>query len=149
MVRVCTSGRGMERFLKAGDEGSGDMPHETAQILCLGSAVHHSSLLKAPDCSLNCVSICITLESNLLWGGEQYPHWLLHWRREGKPLLWLKLQTGIALSASNIYFYSKTYSIVIFVVKQFSDNALNKIVLKFFKLCFLIFSLPEGLGNAL
>lgn len=69
----------MERFLKAGDEGSGDMPHKT-QIFSLGSAVHHSSLLKAADCSLNCVSICITLESNLLWGGEQRPHWILPWR---------------------------------------------------------------------
>lgn len=66
MVRVCTRGRGMERFLKAGDEGSGDKPHERAQIASLGSAVHHSSLLKAADCSLNCLSICITLESNLL-----------------------------------------------------------------------------------
>lgn len=150
MVRVCTRGRGMEKFLKDEDEGSGGMPHETAEILCLGSAVHHSSLLKAPDCSLNCVSICITLESNLLWGGEQCPHWILHQRGEGKPVLWLKLQTGLALSTSNIYFYSKTYSIVIFVVKYFCDNAVNKtVLLNFFKLCFLIFSLPEGLENAL
>lgn len=74
----------MERFLKAGGEGSGDTPHEAAQIFSLGSGVHHSSLLKAADCSLNCVSICITLESNLLWGKEQCPHWILHWRREGK-----------------------------------------------------------------
>lgn len=84
MVRVCARGRGMERFLKAGDEGSGAMPHETAQIPSLGSAAHPSSLLKAADCSLNHVSICITLESNLLWGGEQCPHWILHWRGEGK-----------------------------------------------------------------
>lgn len=84
MVRVCTRGRGMERFLKVGDEGSGAMPHETAQIPSLGSAAHHSSLLKAADCSLNCVSICIMLESNLLWGGEQCPHWILHWRGEGE-----------------------------------------------------------------
>lgn len=87
MVRVCTRGRGMERFLKAGDEGSGAIPYETAQIPSLGSAAHHSSLsslLKAADCSLNHGSICITLESNLVWGGEQCPHWILHWRGEGK-----------------------------------------------------------------
>lgn len=74
----------MERFLKAGDEGSGDKPHERAQIPSHGSAAHHSSLLKAADCSLNCLSICITLESNLLWGGEQCPRWILHCRGEGK-----------------------------------------------------------------
>lgn len=47
------------------------MPHEAAQIFCLGSAVNHSSLLKAPDCSLDGVSICIVFESDLLWGAEQ------------------------------------------------------------------------------
>lgn len=47
----------MERFLKTGDEE--EMPDKTTQMLCLGSAVDHSSLLKAPDCSLNVVSICI------------------------------------------------------------------------------------------
>lgn len=29
--------------------------------------------------------------------------------------LWLKLQTGISLSVSNIYVYSKTYSFVAFL----------------------------------
>lgn len=74
----------MERFLRAEDEGSGDLPDETAQIFSPGSAVHHSSLLKAADGSLNSVSICIMLESNLLWGREQCPHWIPHWRGEGK-----------------------------------------------------------------
>ena len=58
--------------------------------------------------------------------------------------LWLKLQTGISLSVSNIYFYSKTYSFVAFVVK-YCDNAINKIAL--LKSCFLIFSLPVGSHN--
>lgn len=73
----------MERFLQAGEEGSGEMAEETAQIFSPGSAVPQQS----PEGS----RLLIKLWIHLYYIGiksaverEQCPHWILHWRGEGK-----------------------------------------------------------------
>lgn len=137
----------MERFLQAGEEGSGEMADERAQIFSPGSAVPHSSLLKAADCSLNCGSICIILESNLLWKGSNVHtgSFIAEERERLQPVV--KPANWACFECEQDLFLPKTYSIVLLVVKYFCDSVTNKIV--FHKLCFLVFSLPEGLINAL